>query len=163
MYYGAAQLLGYETGYNRKLYRFADYNAGRYASRNAALQMVVQKLSGETLALDGDFLSYASTGKASPTPTATEKAVLKAVAKHALGLSEKDVRKDLLKEKTPEFVKTATFLKLRAAYRLATGQEAPFAIVPDIRLSSPKITHMMTTRIFAESVERRYQACMKVK
>jgi hypothetical protein len=29
MYYGVLLLLGYETGYDKKLYRFADFNAGR--------------------------------------------------------------------------------------------------------------------------------------
>ena len=55
MYYGVKQLLGYETGYSQKIYRFADFNAGRYASRNAALQQVVAKLSGDTLALGWRF------------------------------------------------------------------------------------------------------------
>ena len=45
MYYGVKQLLGYDTGYAQKIFRFADFNAGRYASRNAAFQQVVATLS----------------------------------------------------------------------------------------------------------------------
>ena len=52
---------------------------------------------------------------------------------------------------------------LRDAYARKAGRPAEFAIVPDIALSSPKIRSKMTTRIFAESVDRRYQACMALK
>jgi hypothetical protein len=58
MYYGIKQLLGYDTGYNQKIFRFADFNAGRFASRNAAFQQVIAKLSGDKLSVDGDLLSY---------------------------------------------------------------------------------------------------------
>jgi Protein of unknown function (DUF1615) len=161
LYYGVPQLLDYETGYARKLYRFADYNAGRYASRNAAFQQVVAALSGETLALDGDLLSYAKAGKANVTVTASEKAVRKAAKRHAPGLTEADIRKDLLEEKAAKFVSTRTFTALRDAYARKTGKQPAFAIVPDIGLSSPKIQRRMTTRIFAETVDKRYQSCMK--
>lgn len=161
LYYGVPQLLDYETGYSRKIFRFADYNAGRYASRNAAFQQVVAALTGDKLALDGDLLSYAKSGKANATVTTSEAAVRKAVKLFAPGLTDKDIRSDLLEEKTAKFVSTRTFTTLRDAFARKTGKQPAFAIVPEIGLASPKIHRRMTTRIFAESVDRRYQACMK--
>lgn len=163
MKFGILQLLGYETGYDKKLYRFADYNAGRYSSRNAAFQQIVGTLAAETLALDGDLLSYSRPGKPMDTVTNSEKAIRAAVAAHKLGISDKDIRADLLKEKSVEFATTATFLKLREAFTRVTGKAAPFAILPEITLESIKIKRQFTTAIFAERVNTRYQKCMAVK
>ncbi len=163
MFYGVPQLLAYDTGYPRKVFRFADYNAGRYASRNAALQMVVATLSGEVLALDGDLLSYGKSGKANNGTTATERAIRKLGDKLGLGLNNGQIRSDLLLEKDKSFVSTRTFTSLRDAYVRKAGKPAAFAMVPDIDLKSPKIRRFMTTRIFAESVDKRYQACMSAK
>ena len=124
MYYGVLLLLGYETGYNKKLYRFADFNAGRYSSRNAAFQSQIAELSGSTLAADGDLLLYDKSGKVGGGVSNTEKA-LRAVLKNSnFELTDEDIRKDLLREKDNDFVKTLTYSAL--AGNLRTGhQEAP--------------------------------------
>jgi hypothetical protein len=163
MYYGVKQLLGYDTGYNQKIFRFADFNAGRFASRNAAFQQVVAKLSGETLSIDGDLLSYSKDGAVRKTVTSTEKAIRTASQKHKLGLSDAGIRKDLLQEKRSDFVKTPTFTILRERFAKATKSAAPFARVPDIALNSPKLKRGFSTKRFAESVNARYQSCVKLK
>ena len=163
MYFGIKQLMGYDTGYAKKIYRFADYNAGRYASRNAAFQQSVALLSGVKLALDGDLLSYARDGNALAKVTSTESAIRQAVSRHKLELTAKQIRDDLLREKQLGFTGTRTFLAIRDLAQVKTGKVANFAMLPDIALDSPKLRNKFTTRRFAESVNRRYQACMAVK
>jgi hypothetical protein len=163
MYYGVLLLLGYETGYDRKLYRFADFNAGRYSSRNAAFQSQIAELSGNALTADGDLLLYDNSGKVSSGVSNTEKALRAVLKSSSFELPDEDIRKDLLREKENDFVQTLTYSALRATYGQVTGKRPGFAKVPNIALSSPKIRSKMTTRIFAESVDRRYQSCMAQK
>lgn len=155
--YGTRMLLGYRANYPSRLYVFADYNAGRYASRNTAFQHMVATLSKRDLALDGDLMLYEG-GKPRPEASATEKALrsLKLTAKESL-------RADLLREKDFAFRGTETYRRVRAAYTARTGRKAPYAMVPQIRLESPKIRSHMITEIFARAVMRRYDRCMAVK
>ena len=156
--YGTRMLLGYRAGYGSRLHVFADYNAGRYASRNAAFQHMVSELSGAKLALDGDLLIYdGGTPKAEPSATET---ALRSLAPER---PPSAIRADLLKEKDYAFRDTATYERVAEAYAEKTGRKAPYAMLPQIRLTGPKIRHGMTTEIFARAVMRRYERCMAAK
>lgn len=154
VYFGTAMLLDYPVSYNRMIYRFADYNAGRYASRNAAFQRVVAALANLEVAPDGDLLRY-SGGEASGI-SESERAIWSI---KGLGLDRSEVRRDLLKEKTFDFEKTELY---RRVYVLVNerGISSPTASIPDIALKSPKITRKLTTKWFANRVEGRYRACL---
>jgi hypothetical protein len=153
--YGTRMLLGYRAGYGSRLYVFADYNAGRYASRNAAFQHMVAELSGEDLARDGDLLIYKA-GAPKADPSATEKA-LRSID---LGLDDDVIRADLEMEKEDRFRNSMSYTRVAEAYAAETGKPAPYAMLPQIRLKSPKIRHGMTTEGFARAVMRRYERCM---
>jgi hypothetical protein len=162
VYFGAAQLLAYETPYKSKIHRFADYNAGRYASRNAAFQTMLAKMSDMPLARDGDLLAYGKSGVVLSQVTATEKAMRLANQAYNLGLSDKQIRDDFLLEKTLEFDQSKTYLALATRFRRKTGNEAFIALVPQIELTSLKFKGFTTER-FAKKVYERYQRCIKAK
>ena len=90
IYFGTAHLLDYPVAYDEMLFRFADFNAGHYASRNAAFQSAVSTISGMQLALDGDLLRH---GSAAGEPSNTELAVRKVAGQ--LDLSDAQIRSDL--------------------------------------------------------------------
>jgi Protein of unknown function (DUF1615) len=153
MYYGVKQLLGYDSGYAKKIYRFADFNAGRYSSRNAAFQHLVNILSNQNNSRDGDLLLYGTTSK-------SELAIREIAKSNNLPLSEKQIRNDLALEKQDGFATSQTYIALKNLYLSKTQHGAPFAEIPSIDLNSPKIKHKMTTVSYATSVEGRYNKCM---
>ena len=157
MYFGIAHLLDYPAAYDRQLYRFADFNAGHYASRNAAFQNAASIASGKELVLDGDLIDH-SAGPSGP-PGNTEKAV-RALGP-GLGLSDATIRKELEKGDSEAFDRSPLY---RGVFELAQKRseaKLPRAIVPKIRLRSPKITRNLTTQWFAERVESRHRRCLQ--
>ncbi|WP_149086295.1 DUF1615 domain-containing protein [Pseudomonas prosekii] len=153
MYFGIAHLLGYPVSYTEPLYRFADFNAGWYASRNAAFQNALSRASGIPLALDGDLIRYGSI-----MPGTTELAV-RALGKQ-LGMRNPTIRDQLEKGNSLEFEETKLYQRVFALAEQAEGRALPRAVLPGIVLQSPKITRKLTTAWFAKRVDERYRRCM---
>jgi hypothetical protein len=161
LYYGTLLLLGYETGYDKKIYRFADFNAGRYASRNAAFQQIIGELTAQKLTPDGDLLIYTKSGTISGTLSQTENALKLLNTKYSLGLNDSKIRNDLSLEKSQQFKDTSTYKVIRDIYRKQTKRNPIYAIIPQITLHSEKTTRILTTEKFAMNVNNRYQNCIK--
>jgi len=160
VYYGAARLLGFPARYDQALYRFADYNAGYYASRNAAVQEQVSRLTGIALALDGDLLAYQRNGAPSDADSASARAVRAFADRFAPGLSPRQIRRDLLAEKTLAFEDTDTYRAIKAAVEQRDGRPAGYARLPEVTLDSPKLSRPLSTAWFARAVQRRNEACL---
>jgi hypothetical protein len=158
MYFGIAHLLDYPAPYPRPLYRFADFNAGQYASRNAAFQNAVTQASGIPLELDGDLLRY-DHGQPTREPGNTE--IATRVLAQRIGLSNEDIRRDLDLGKVQSFEQTQLYARVFELADKLTGAPAPRAVVPQIPLHSPKITRNLTSDWFAKRVEGRYRACLQ--
>jgi hypothetical protein len=158
MYFGVAHLLDYPASYDSPIYRFADFNAGHYASRNAGFQNAVTLLTGIPLALDGDLLRYEQ-GQPSKEPGSTELAT-RTLARR-IDMSNADIRRDLEVGRTYAFEKTRLYSRVFALADKASGHGAPRAVLPKILLQSPKITRKLTTDWFANRVESRYRACLE--
>ncbi len=158
--YGTARLLGYEAAYPEPLFRFADYNAGVYASRNAALQSQVSRLTGHPLAPDGDFQLYDKQGEPRSQDSKSLQALLAFRQRYAPDLSERTVRRDVGREKEAAFETTDTFRAVKRVYQRETGESPAYAQLPRVTLQSPKLKRELTTAWFARSVDRRFQQCM---
>jgi hypothetical protein len=142
LYFGIAHLLHYPAPYDDPVYRFADHNAGRYASRNAAFQKAVGELSGARLELDGDLLAR------------TEAATLKLAAR--LQMSPEEIRRDLALGASSRFEQTRLYARV-----FALAGPAPRAVLPQIALRTAKTRRMLTTDGFARRVAERYRACLE--
>ena len=154
MYFGIAHLLGYPVNYDRSLYRFADFNAGWYASRNAAFQNAVSRATGIELALDGDLILYDST-----SPSATERAVRTLGSR--LDMKNSAIYSQLKQGDTLAFEESRLYERVFALAEQAEGKPLPRAILPGITLKSPKITRKLTTAWFAERVDDRRERCVQ--
>jgi hypothetical protein len=153
MYFGIAHLLKYPNSYDRHLYRYADFNAGWYASRNAAFQAAVSAAGGGTLALDGDLI-LPGRGKVGAT-----EAAVRALAPQ-LGLRNEELRDALEAGDRHEFEQTELYRRVFELAERRRGQALPRAVVPRIDLQSPKFTRKLTTAWFADRVQARYQRCI---
>lgn len=150
LYFGIAHLLDYPNAYDRHIYRFADFNAGWHASRNAAFQSALGVATGRRLALDGDLVAdgVGETERAARTLGAS------------LGLDDRAIRRALERGAGADFEQTALYRGVFALAQARSGRPQPRAVLPQIRLESPKITRPLTTAWFANRVQERYQRCV---
>jgi hypothetical protein len=155
MYFGIAHLLDYPARYDRPLYRFADFNAGHYASRNAALQNAISVATGIPLVLDGDLVRRGAPDDAiGQTETAAR------VLASRLEMSESAIRRDLEKGDGESLERTTLYERVFALADRVEGRKVPRAVLPTIELRSPKITRKLTTAWFANRVDERFRRCL---
>jgi uncharacterized protein YceK len=149
MYFGIAHLLDYPASYDRYVYRYADFNAGHYASRNAAFQAALAQVSGKKIALDGDLMSE------------TESAAASIAAE--LGMDAAAIRRDLERGKGGDFEQAALYRRVFELADRRGGKPAARAVVPSIQLQSAKFTRELTTQWFADRVVARHRQCIAQK
>jgi hypothetical protein len=153
VYFGVAHLLGYSAPYSRNLYRFADFNAGQYASRNAAFQSALSAASGTALAADGALLPHeGNLGSTEATARALS---------GRLNIDADDIHGALEEGNSADFERTTLYKRVFNLAEQTQHHPLPRALTPRIRLQGPKITRNLTTDWYAHRVDGRYQQCMK--
>jgi hypothetical protein len=155
VYFGIGHLLAYPAVYDQYLYRFADYNAGQYSSRNAAFQMALSKASGINVTPDGALLPHDSDSK---DPGSTE------LAARALGarlrISDSAIHSALEQGRAKSFEQTGLYEHVFALAEHRTGQSPPRAAIPRIKLQGPKISRDLSTDWYAHRVNDRFERCL---
>jgi hypothetical protein len=156
IYFGIAHLLDYRAPYDRYLYRFADYNAGQYASRNAAFQRAAGVVAGMPLTADGALLASDPNAKGA----GSTQQLLFAIARR-LRLSQAEIHEALAQGTAESFAHTALYQRVFALADRKSGRRTPRAVLPRIRLEGPKIERPLTTGWYARRVNGRFERCMR--
>lgn len=156
IYFGIAHLLDYRAPYDRYLYRFADYNAGQYASRNAAFQRAAGVVAGTPLTADGALLAKDPNAKGA----GSTQRLLFAIAGR-LRLSQTDIHEALEQGTSESFEKTALYQRVFALADRKAGRRLSRAVLPRIRIEGPKIERPLTTGWYARRVNGRFERCMR--
>jgi hypothetical protein len=155
LYFGTAHLLAYPADYPRFLYRFADYNAGQYASRNAAFQRALSAVQKLPVVADGALLPHGAGTDAGGTELAAR------ALGERLRLTDAEIHAALEEGRAPEFERTALYREVFALADRTAGSALPRASVPHIELKGPKIERKLTTDWYAQRVEQRFERCLK--
>jgi hypothetical protein len=155
VYFGTAHLLAYPAGYDRYLYRFADFNAGQYSSRNAAFQSALSFASGIPLDPDGALLPHESEGKGAGSTELAARSLAK-----RLKMDDSAVHSALEQGRSKDFEHSPLYLRVFALAEQAKGHTLPRALVPKIKLQGPKITRNLSTDWYAHRVDERFRSCL---
>lgn len=155
LYFGIAHLLDYRAPYDDFLFRFADYNAGQYASRNAAFQHALQVASGSAFDADGALLPHDAD---IDEPGSTERAAR--ALKGRLNLSDAAIHSQLEQGKLKSFEQTILYQRVFTLADTKRGAHLPRARVPTIVLTGPKLKRRLTTQWYADRVDQRFKRCL---
>jgi Protein of unknown function (DUF1615) len=153
VYFGVAHLLGYSAPYPRYLFRFADYNAGQYASRNAAFQNALSIASGMLVVADGALL-----------PNNGDRGGTEAAARglgDRLNIDDDSIHSALAEGRRADFEHTSLYRRVFSTAEQSQGHPVARALVPKITLQGPKISRNLTTDWYAHRVDGRFQLCLK--
>jgi Protein of unknown function (DUF1615) len=156
IYFGVAHLLDYQAPYDRYLYRFADYNSGQYASRNAAFQQAASIIAAEPLTADGALLAHDPHAGGAGS---TQRLLLSIAGR--LKLSEGDINAALEQGTAASFAQTALYRRVFALADRRSRRRLPRAVLPRIRLEGPKIERPLTTGWYARRVNGRFERCVR--
>jgi hypothetical protein len=155
VYFGTAHLLAYAPPYDSYLYRFADFNAGQYASRNAAFQSALSRISHVAVVPDGALLPH---DVDADSPGSTELAARS--LGNRLNMSDDAIHTALAQGRSAEFERSQLYRQVFALAERAEGQPPPRALLPRIQLHGPKIQRLLTTDWYAHRVDQRFNRCL---
>ena len=155
LYFGTAHLLAYSAPYDRYLYRFADYNAGQFSSRNAAFQVALSVATGAALVPDGALVVP---NAPISQPGDTER-VARKLAKR-LRLDSDQIHAALAHDRDASFQDTELYRRVFELAARTRGQSLPKATLPQIDLQGPKLHSHLTTSWYAQRVQGRFERCL---
>jgi Protein of unknown function (DUF1615) len=156
LYFGIAHLLAYRPPYDAYIFRFADFNAGQYASRNAAFQNALGRASGLRLVPDGALLS----DKGGPNGPGETELALRMVAAR-LNIDESEIHRALEQGKSQDFEQSNVYVRVFALAERLAKHPLPPAVIPTITLHGPKIRRRLTTNWYAHRVNGRFEQCLR--
>lgn len=147
LYFGVGHLLAYDPHYDLYLYRFADFNAGQFASRNAAFQRALSRVSGLRVAADGALLG--------------ETELAARAMKLRLMIDDAAIHDALAQSKKSSFEHTTLYKGVFALADKLQASPAPRAAVPRIVLHGPKLSRNLSTEWYARRVNERFGRCLQ--
>jgi len=156
LYFGIAHLLAYQPPYEAYIFRFADFNAGQYVSRNATFQNAVSRASGVPLVADGALLSDKD---GVDSPGETKRALLSMAVR--LDLDRSEIHAALERGKSQDFEKTKVYERAFAFAERGGMRTLPRAVIPTITLHGPTISRTLTTSCYAHRVQGRFERCLR--
>ncbi len=75
-------------------------------------------------------------------------------------MGDAEIRRELMQESRPDLEQTPLYARVFELAEQAGKRPLARAMLPRIRLQSPKITRPLTTEWFARRVDERYQRCL---